>query len=117
MNYLAMAARDEAHGAQDFQHGHLHFGIVGRQTLRDDFDRRRVRQHVRPSRLQKLSEKKHEKKSRLLFSYSLRDSLSKGFQQQSPDFPHTFRFDHVFLMKYRKFHFIFLESHRSLRFP
>ena len=58
MNYLAMAARDEAHGAQDFQHGHLHFGIVGRQTLRDDFDRRRVRQHVRPSRLQKLSEKK-----------------------------------------------------------
>ena len=62
MNYLAMAARDEAHGAQDFQHGHLHFGIVGRQTLRDDFDRRRVRQHVRPSRLQKLSEKKNMKR-------------------------------------------------------
>ena len=36
--YFPVSAWNEADGAEYFQHGHLHFGIVSRQTLRDDFD-------------------------------------------------------------------------------
>lgn len=37
--HLAMASRHETNGAEYLEDGHFHFGIVGGQTLRDDFDR------------------------------------------------------------------------------
>lgn len=53
---LAMAARHQAHRAEDLQHGDLRLNVLGRQRLRYRVDRRWVSQHVCSTVLEKEKE-------------------------------------------------------------